>query len=122
MALEVLKEVTEWAVDFRQPNHTYLLDGDKVLAHRPWHTGEPVWGTPMRFDRRRRKFEPADLTLFGVVDAPAVVKNTKVVTGSKGDEYTVDLDQGTCTCSGFKFRGRCRHLETLVNEGSLQLG
>ena len=67
--MEAVKEITEWKVDFRQPNHTYLLDGDKVVAYRPWHTGEPVWGTHMRFDRRYRKFEPADLKLFGIVDA-----------------------------------------------------
>jgi hypothetical protein len=110
MALEALKEVTEWKVDFRQPNHTYLLDGDKLVAYRPWHTGEPVWGTPMRFDRRYRKFEPADLKLFGIVDAPAVNSSTKVVKGSKGNEYILDLDEGTCTCPGFKFRGKCRHI------------
>jgi hypothetical protein len=110
MALEALKEVTEWKVDFRQPNHTYLIKGDKVLAYRPWHTGEPVWGTPMRFDRRYRKFEPADLTLFGVVPALVVNSSTKVVKGSKGNEYILNLDEKTCTCSGFKFRGKCRHI------------
>ena len=57
MALEVLKEVTEWRVDFRQPNHTYLVEGTKVLAYQQWHTGDAIWGTPMRFDRRGRQFE-----------------------------------------------------------------
>jgi hypothetical protein len=122
MALEALKEVTEWKVDFRQPNHTYLLDGDKLVAYRQWHTGEPIWGTPVRFDRRYRKFEKADLTLFGIVDAPAVNPSTKVVKGSKGNEYILNLDEGTCTCSGFKFRGKCKHIETLMNEGSLEIG
>lgn len=108
--MEAVKEITEWKVDGRQPNHTYLLDGDKILAYRQWHTGEPIWGSPMRFDRRYRKFEPADLKLFGIVDTPAVNSSTKVVTGSKGDLYTVDTDAGTCTCPGFKFRGHCRHI------------
>ena len=121
MALEALKEVTVWNTDF-QCNHTYLLDGDKVLAYRQWHTGEPIWGSPMRFDRRYRKFEPADLKLFGIVDAPAVNQSTKVVKGSKGNEYILDLDEKTCSCPGFKFRGKCKHVETLVNEGSLEIG
>lgn len=110
--MEVLKEITEWKVDFRQPNHTYLLKGDKVLAYRPWHTGEPVWGTPMQFDRRYRKFEPADLTLFGIVDAPEnTAENAlQAVQGSKGDTYYVDLEAKTCTCPGYKFRGKCRHI------------
>jgi hypothetical protein len=110
--MEALKEITEWKVDFRQPNHTYLLDGTKVLAYRPWHTGEPVWGTPMRFDRRYRKFEPADLKLFGIVDAPASVhvNALQAVEGSKGAIYYVDPEAHTCTCPGYKFRGKCRHI------------
>jgi hypothetical protein len=124
MVLEALKEVTEWKVDFRQPNHTYLLDGDKLIAYRQWHTGEPIWGTPVRFDRRYRKFIPADLKLFGIVDAPenVTVNALQTVTGSKGDIYYVDPEAKTCTCSGFKFRGRCKHIETLVTEGSLEIG
>jgi len=112
MALEALKEVTVWNTDF-QCNHTYLLDGDKVLAYRQWHTGEPIWGSPMRFDRRYRKFEPADLKLFGIVDAPVVNPSTKVVKGSKGNEYILDLDEKTCSCPGFKFRGKCKHVDAL---------
>jgi len=123
MALEALKEVTVWNTDF-QCNHTYLLDGDKVLAYRQWHTGEPIWGSPMRFDRRYRKFEPADLKLFGIVDAPenAALNALQAVKGSKGDTYYVDTEAKTCTCSGFKFRGKCKHIETLVSEGSLEIG
>jgi len=121
MALEALKEVTVWNTDF-QCNHTYLLDGDKVLAYRQWHTGEPIWGSPMRFDRRYRKFEPADLKLFGIVDAPVVNSSTKVVKGSKGNEYILDLDEKTCSCPGFKFRGKCKHVETLQAVGSLEIG
>ena len=117
MALEALKEVTEWKVDFRQPNHTYLLVGDKLVAYRPWHTGEPIWGTPVRFDRRYRKFEKADLTLFGIVDAPenVTVNALQTVKGSKGDIYYVDPDAHSCTCPGFTFRGKCRHTDVLVD-------
>ena len=122
MALEALKEVTVWKVDGRQPNHTYLLDGDKLIAYRQWHTGEPIWGSPMRFDRRYRQFEKADLKLFGIVDAPTVNQNTKVVKGSKGNEYILDLNEGSCSCPGFKFRGKCKHIETLQAEGSLEIG
>ena len=36
------------------------------------------------------------------------------VEGSKGDIYTVTLRDGrmTCTCPGFGWRGKCRHIET----------
>jgi hypothetical protein len=62
MALEVLKEVTVWAVDYRQPNHTYLMDGSKVLAYQKWHEGEPIYyTTPQRLIKTRRKFEKIKL-------------------------------------------------------------
>jgi len=40
---------------------------------------------------------------------------TKIVKGSKGAEYMVTLGAGaSCTCPGFTFRGRCKHVEELV--------
>jgi hypothetical protein len=37
------------------------------------------------------------------------------VTGSKGDNYIVSEQNGqwSCSCSGFTFRGRCRHVEDI---------
>jgi hypothetical protein len=58
MALTVLKEVTEWNVDYRQPNHTYLMQGERVLGYQKWHEGAPIYyTTKQRLDKRRRKFE-----------------------------------------------------------------
>ena len=105
-----LKEVTEWNVEFKQPNHTYLVDGDKILAYRQWHTGEPIYSkTPLRLNKRYRKFVEVDVAQFGAVTAP--VRNIKKVQGSKGNVYTVDLDAKTCSCEGYKWRGKCKHIE-----------
>ena len=62
MALEVLKETTVWKVDFRQPNHVYLMDGSKVLAYKKWGEGEAIWfKEPGKFDKRRRTFQKLKL-------------------------------------------------------------
>ena len=40
------------------------------------------------------------------------------VEGSKGNMYTVKLSAGaySCTCPGFGFRRKCRHIEEIKNE------
>ena len=65
MALQVIKEVTVWDVDFRQPNHVYLMDGDKVIAYQKWGEGEPIYfDTKRKLDKRYRKFEPVLVSPF----------------------------------------------------------
>lgn len=57
MGYEVIKEITVWNVDFRQPNHVYLMDGSKVVAYQKWGEGEPIYySRKERLDTRRRKF------------------------------------------------------------------
>lgn len=107
--MEAIREVTVWEGVERQPNHTYLMDGVKAVAYIKWDESEPYYfKTPMRIDKRGRKFVPADIKLFGNRKlSSSVVK----VTGSKGKVYSVDTDTKTCTCPGFTFRGNCKHLE-----------
>lgn len=69
MAYEVLKEVTVWDVDFRQPNHVYLMDGSKVVAYQKWGEGEPIYyKTKQNLDKRRRSFVkiPLKQSVFNV--------------------------------------------------------
>ena len=113
--MEALKEVTVWEVDYRQPNHTYLMDGDKAVAYIRWHEGEPEYfKTPQKLDKRYRKFEKADIGLFEVREAkdPVILE----VPGSKGATYYVNTETGTCTCPGFTFRGACKHTKELELE------
>jgi hypothetical protein len=111
--MEAVRETTVWTgVEYRQPNHDYLLDGDRVVAYRPWGTGEiRVLSGKIKIDRRGRKFEKlTDNPFKGIGEAkkePMVLE----VKGSKGNSYFVNVEERTCTCPGFTFRGQCKHVE-----------
>lgn len=107
--MEAVREVTVWKGITRQPNHDYLLDGDRVLAYRRWGQGDiiPCSGK-VKLDRRGRKFQKLDPNPFGEFGKK---KSLAVeVQGSKGASYFVNKEEGRCTCPGFQFRGTCKHL------------
>lgn len=110
--MKVVQETTVWKDVGRQPNHVYLMDGDRAYAYSKWGEGPAEYfSKPLRMDRRGRKFVevPNRWGFKVVVNKPE--GRTWEVKGSKGDNYTVtELDgKWSCTCSGFTFRGRCRH-------------
>lgn len=117
-----MQEVTQWKVPYRQPNHVYLMSGDRVLAMSRWGESQPEYfSNPNRIDRRGRKFIEIkknqwgfDLSVTEALDARAQ-EQTWNVTGSKGDLYTVSLLDGnwSCTCPGALFRGSCRHIQQI---------
>ena len=115
--MEAVRETTTWTgVDYKQPNHDYLLDGDTVVAYRPWGTGEiRVLSGKIKIDRRGRKFEKLTENPFEDLQHPTrgepVVLEVK---GSKGNSYFVNKEEKTCTCPGFTFRGNCKHIEELA--------
>jgi hypothetical protein len=99
-----MQETTVWD-DGSDCNHLYLLDGDKCLGYVAKGTNQhKVFKSPLRFDLRGRTFK------FVKDFTPKARSNTKTYTGSKGQTYTVDLDEQTCTCPGFTFRGACKHM------------
>lgn len=93
------------------PAHTYLLDGDRLIAYQRAGTDQiQYFKSGIRgFSRTGRKFQEVLPSPFTSCDLP-VEEHRQQVQGSKGAVYWVDLQQGTCTCSGFQFRGRCRHI------------
>jgi len=108
--MKVLREITEWATEI-QPNHVYLVEGDKILAYQPFGKGSVThFAHRSRLDRARRRFceEPVDEALWGV--SVAQPQHVVTVPGSKGASYEVNLEEGSCTCAGYQFRGRCKHL------------
>ena len=104
--MQAYKEITDWT----SPKHIYLLDGNNLVAYikqdetEPFYFKNPIKG----FDRRGRKF-------IELTDNPFEVKVTsslREVKGSKGNSYFVNDTEHTCTCPGFSFRGKCKHMET----------
>lgn len=122
--MEALKEVTVWEDSTTQCNHTYLLDGDKMLAYiKSGDTVPFYFKNPITISRSRRKFEKLRVNPFkdwakilkahiDVEPTPAYIKK---VAGSKpGVTYEVNTQDKTCSCSGFTFRGKCKHIEGLA--------
>jgi hypothetical protein len=68
-------------------------------------TGNPEW--PVRVIPRSWI-----VTINGAVYAHTASQTlSKIVKGSKGEEYTVTMGaRPTCTCTGFTFRKTCKHI------------
>jgi hypothetical protein len=104
--------------DYRDktPNGVYLLSDDKSKMYAYVAPGSNTVKTFKRFiriDTRGRKFTPVKNT-WGYKIADEENLNPRwTVTGSKGDKYIVERTENgmTCTCSGFKFRGDCKHVK-----------
>lgn len=111
--MEAVREITVWKDITKQPNHDYLLDGDRVLAYRPWGQGEVIkLSGKLKIDRRGRKFVKLTPNPFDM----AKEKDTAIVEvkGSKGNSYFVNTEEKTCTCPGFTFRGSCKHVKEVA--------
>ena len=109
-------ETTEWKD--MAPNHVYLMDDakSKMFAYVPTGTNKPItFKAPIRIDIRGRKFKLNSVQFKTELTEPEPEGRVFTVTGSKGDQYTVNEVRGTwsCTCSGFRFRGECKHIKEL---------
>jgi hypothetical protein len=101
------------------PNGIYLLDDSKskMYAFKPKGTGDiKVFKNPIRIDVRGRKFIVNSVQFKTRLKEEEPEGRFWIVKGSKGDEYKVSELNGnlSCTCSGFKFRGDCKHVKSVV--------
>ena len=109
-----VQEITEWEDNI--PNHIYFLSDDKskMYGYVRAGTNEPMtFSKPYRFVASRRKFKAIENTWGFQVEKPT--NPSWEVQGSKGSVYTVEKTQTgyTCTCSGFKFRSHCKHIDQI---------
>lgn len=110
------QELTQWD-NPQQQNHCYLLNDSRSQA---WayakFGGNQVdkFSSSMNFSVRGRKFKKIP-DRWNIELDQETQGRTWNVTGSRGDNYLVSLlnNKWTCSCSGFTFRNRCRHVEQI---------
>ena len=114
--MKFFQEITEGGY---YPNHIYLLSDNKEYMHGYVKAGSDVlemMKSKYRFGTTKRKFKEVPNTFGFVEPVKAPVADTAdrwTVKGSRGETYTVERvgKKLTCTCSGFKFRSKCKHTE-----------
>jgi len=112
---EAYRETTVWEGS-TTINHTYLLEGDSMIAYMRSQTSVPFYfKKPIRIDKRGRKFERLDVNPFELVPQVVIAQESTVkeIEGSKGAKYYVNLEDKTCTCPGYTYRGTCKHVKEL---------
>lgn len=97
--------------DFDLPNTIVFLKGDMLYAMKPENEPTRVLTTPLRIDKRGRKFEEVkDIEIPDLNNQVEVIE----VQGSKGNTYYITMsDTPNCSCPGYQFRGSCKHIKEL---------
>ena len=118
--LEILKETTVWS-DGSNANHTYLLDGTKIVAYaKSSDNSIQVLRTQIKIDKRYRTFVKTQHSGHEkFIKSTPTKSNTRVFkVQSKTKEYFVELSDYnyTCTCTGFNFRGKCKHITAVAEK------
>lgn len=114
--MKFFQEITEWEVP--AVNHIYLLNDSKEKMYAYIKAGTDAVFTfkrPIRISTKGRKFKAVENTFNYTMPKDEIVADVGArweVKGSKGDTYIVQKvdNQYNCTCSGFRFRGSCKHV------------
>jgi hypothetical protein len=134
MGMEIVKEITQWNVEHRQPNHTYLLNKKgQIVAFAKWHGNEiDILKSRATLDKRYRKFEKSNhaglsqlIPQFISEDKVNIKKDInirtfKIKSKEKDHEYIVEYNTLTkktiCSCIGYSYRGKCKHSEYVAKK------
>ena len=139
--MEILKEITNWQVDYRQPNHTYLVNNkNQIIAYAKWHSNDiMIFKSRTKLDTRYRKFEKSNhsglsklINQFKSEDNQKESKSNSIIkpeksdnirlfkVNSKGKDYIVEYNiigkYIMCPCIGFSYRRKCKHSEAVAKK------
>lgn len=122
--MKFFQEITVWEAPYEVPNHIYYMKDD-----RSWTVGYIKSGTkklikftrPMRTETRGRKFVQLDrqgekdTVYFPKVEEEKPAIAVKTIVGSSGKKYFITGTSGrySCSCPGFQFRHKCKHVEEM---------
>ena len=118
--MKAFLETTEWVDTQFNCNHVYWMDDAENKMYAYARFGNPndtqTFKNPISIDARGRRFVEVRNDIYKWTDpkdTPVSANPTWTVEGSKGSKYIVEKDGSVynCTCSGFKFRGECRHIK-----------
>jgi hypothetical protein len=111
--IRILRETTGVVDGFHyQPHLYYVNESDKLVWFQvcDYSRGLDVYAKPKKFSMARRKFE-----LVGTIPEDKDVAIVEV-TSENGNTYQVNTQKKTCSCQGFKFRGKCKHIELALKK------
>lgn len=83
-----------------------------TIVKEKWHKDTKIGITTGNPRFPVRVIELSDIEGFGTEKLPqSQTTKTWIVSGSKGNTYTVTESNGvkSCTCPGFVYRGNCKH-------------
>lgn len=124
----MLKEITEWDIDYPIINKIYLLDlKDNIIAYTNSDNTIIQLKSPIKLDKRRRKFIKVNHAgLSKLIKYKSEDNNYNIINDntrifkvkSKNNEYTVLLKDNhyNCNCIGFGYRGKCKHSEAVAKK------
>lgn len=132
--MEILKEITQWQVNYRQPNHTYLINNkNQIIAYAKYNSSKiEIFKSRHVLEKRYRKFISVNHTQLSKlipqfisedkkeeIEKDYIPKNSRIFkVKSKDKEYQVILNnkQYTCSCVGFSYRRKCRHVDAVAKK------
>lgn len=124
---EILQETTVWKSESPVPNHIYLLDNNSnIIAYiKQGDTAINQLKSKIKLDKRYRKFIKVNhegLSKLMPKDnghdysIKPNVRIFKVISGNHDYKIEVTGTKLSCTCIGYGYRGKCKHIEAVKSK------